>query len=248
MSRARGSGASAARQACGLERPSGPLAWSRARRLRIAQLLVEGLQGLFEHAAVWHGGRAAEVLGGAGAGELQRAALFPPQQFGFAETAHSGSRARCFLLLSFNRLGFPASGHDLRISQGPTPSPEPEPRAEYILLNSQQEARATVSVVPATRKDVVRIAALGDLHYSRSATPGTLQPLFAQITDAADVLVIAGDLTDFGLPDEARALARELTALKIPAVAVLGNHDYESNQQDEVKRILLDAGVVDARR
>jgi Icc-related predicted phosphoesterase len=101
-----------------------------------------------------------------------------------------------------------------------------------------------VPVVPATRKDVVRIAALGDLHYSRSATPGTLQPLFAQITDAADVLVIAGDLADFGLPDEARALARELAALKIPAVAVLGNHDYESNQQDEVKRILFDAGVV----
>ena len=76
--------------------------------LRIAQLLVEGLQGLFEHAAVRRGGRAAEVLGGAGAGELQRAALFPPQQFGFTQAAHSGSRARCFLLLSFNRLGFPA--------------------------------------------------------------------------------------------------------------------------------------------
>lgn len=95
-----------------------------------------------------------------------------------------------------------------------------------------------------TRKDVVRIAALGDLHYGRTAPPGTLQPLFAQISEAADILVLAGDLTDYGLPDEARALARELSALKIPAVAVLGNHDYESNQQEEVKRILLDAGVV----
>ena len=95
-----------------------------------------------------------------------------------------------------------------------------------------------------TRKDVIRIAALGDLHYGRSATPGTLQPLFAQISEAANILVLAGDLTDYGLPDEARALARELSALKIPAVAVLGNHDYESNQQEEVKRILLDAGVV----
>jgi Icc-related predicted phosphoesterase len=96
----------------------------------------------------------------------------------------------------------------------------------------------------ATRKDIVRIAAIGDLHYGRSAAPGTLQPLFAQITDAADILVIAGDLTDFGLADEARALARELATLKIPAIAVLGNHDCESNQQDDVKRILLDAGVV----
>jgi Icc-related predicted phosphoesterase len=101
----------------------------------------------------------------------------------------------------------------------------------------------TVAGVPATRKEIVRIAAIGDLHYSRLAAPGTLQSLFADITEAADILVIAGDLTDFGLVDEARALARELATLKIPAVAVLGNHDCESNQQEDVKRILLDAGV-----
>jgi len=95
-----------------------------------------------------------------------------------------------------------------------------------------------------TKKNIVRIAAVADLHYGRSITPGTLQPLFAQITEAADIVVMPGDLTDYGLPDEARALARELTALKIPAVCVLGNHDYESNQQDEVKKILLDAGLV----
>jgi Icc-related predicted phosphoesterase len=94
-------------------------------------------------------------------------------------------------------------------------------------------------------KDVVRVAALGDLHHGRTATAGSLQPLFSQITDAADVLVLCGDLTDYGLPEEARALARELTAsLKIPAVAVLGNHDYESNQQDEIRKIVADAGVV----
>src|SRR5918992_491301 len=94
-------------------------------------------------------------------------------------------------------------------------------------------------------KDIVRIAALGDLHYNRSATQGSLQPLFAQITESADVLVLAGDLTDYGLADEARALAREFTsALKIPAVAVLGNHDFESGEQDEVRRILGDAGIV----
>ena len=54
-------------------------------------------------------------------------------------------------------------------------------------------------------KDRVRIAALGDLHYSKSSPQGTLQALLAQITDAADILVVAGDLTDYGLPDEARA-------------------------------------------
>jgi Icc-related predicted phosphoesterase len=94
-------------------------------------------------------------------------------------------------------------------------------------------------------KDIVRIAAVGDLHYSRNATQGSLQPLFAQITESADVLVLAGDLTDYGLAEEARALAREITSgLKIPSVAVLGNHDCESGQHDEIRRILLDAGVV----
>jgi Icc-related predicted phosphoesterase len=97
----------------------------------------------------------------------------------------------------------------------------------------------------ASSKDVVRIAAIGDLHHGRNVVPGSLQPLFAQATEFADVLVICGDLTDYGLADEARALAREMTsALKIPSVAVLGNHDFESGQQAEIVKILSDAGVV----
>lgn len=97
----------------------------------------------------------------------------------------------------------------------------------------------------AAPKDVVRIAALGDMHYSRTATAGSLQPLFAQITESADVLVLCGDLTDYGLAEEARTLTREITsALKIPCVAVLGNHDYEAGQQDEIRKIVLDAGVI----
>ena len=96
----------------------------------------------------------------------------------------------------------------------------------------------------ASPKEIVRIAALGDLHYGKSATPGALQPLFAQITEDADILILCGDLTDYGLADEARALTKELTAtLRIPAVAVLGNHDYESGQQDTIKAILKDAGI-----
>ena len=93
-------------------------------------------------------------------------------------------------------------------------------------------------------KDVVRVAAIGDMHYSRSATAGLLQPLFAQITESADVLVLCGDLTDYGMAEEARALVREMSTLKIPSVAVLGNHDFESGQQEEIKKILIDAGVV----
>ena len=58
------------------------------------------------------------------------------------------------------------------------------------------------------------------------------------------MLLLCGDFTDYGLPDEARILARELSAsVKIPVIAVLGNHDYESDKQGEIRDILIDAGV-----
>lgn len=89
----------------------------------------------------------------------------------------------------------------------------------------------------------IRIAALGDLHYSRSSQ-GTLIPYLSHVHDHADVLVLCGDLTDYGLPEEAAILARDLqTAVRIPMVGVLGNHDYESGQQAEVTTILRDAGL-----
>jgi len=94
------------------------------------------------------------------------------------------------------------------------------------------------------QKEIVRLAAIGDLHYGRTTPAGSLQPLFAQIAESADILVLAGDLTDYGLAEEARALVKELTPAKIPIVAVLGNHDYESNQQAEILALLKDAGVV----
>ena len=89
----------------------------------------------------------------------------------------------------------------------------------------------------------VRIAAIGDLHVSKSSQ-GAFQPLFAQISGSADVLVLCGDFTDYGAPEEARILARELTnSVKIPVVAVLGNHDYESGKETEITQILRDSGV-----
>src|SRR5262249_10285225 len=93
-------------------------------------------------------------------------------------------------------------------------------------------------------RDSVPIAAIGDLHYGRSAPPGSLQPLFSQVNESADVFALCGDLTDYGLAEEMRAFVKELVpTVKIPVVAVLGNHDYESNQQDELAKILKDAGV-----
>src|SRR5688572_33198727 len=82
----------------------------------------------------------------------------------------------------------------------------------------------------------VRVAAIGDIHVSRHSQ-GAFQPLFTQISSSADVLVLCGDFTDYGLPDEARILARELTtAVNIPVIAVLGNHDYEGGKQHEIRR------------
>jgi Icc-related predicted phosphoesterase len=89
----------------------------------------------------------------------------------------------------------------------------------------------------------LRIAAIGDIHVSKHSQ-GAFQPLFTHITTNADVLVLCGDFTDYGLPDEARILARELTAgVKIPVIAVLGNHDFEGGKQGEIRDILTDAGV-----
>jgi Icc-related predicted phosphoesterase len=88
----------------------------------------------------------------------------------------------------------------------------------------------------------VRIAAVGDLHCSRSST-GAFQALFARVAESADVLAMCGDLTDRGQAEEARVLAKELQALKIPKVAVLGNHDFESDTAAEVVEILSASGV-----
>lgn len=91
--------------------------------------------------------------------------------------------------------------------------------------------------------DTIRIAAMSDVHYSRTSQ-GLLQGVFSQVAERADVLIIAGDLTDYGQPDEARVLARDLTSLvKIPIVGVLGNHDYESGEETLVRSILVDAGI-----
>jgi Icc-related predicted phosphoesterase len=90
--------------------------------------------------------------------------------------------------------------------------------------------------------EMVRVAAVADLHCTKTSQ-GAFQPLFAKIAETAEVLLIAGDLTDYGLPEEARVLARELTAVRVSVVAVLGNHDLESGKGEEVSQIFGDAGV-----
>jgi Icc-related predicted phosphoesterase len=88
----------------------------------------------------------------------------------------------------------------------------------------------------------VRVAAVGDLHCTRTSQ-GAFQALFAKISESADVLLLAGDLTDYGMPEEAAVLAKELQTLRIPAAAVLGNHDVESDKGGEVRKMMADAGL-----
>src|SRR3989442_10410341 len=94
--------------------------------------------------------------------------------------------------------------------------------------------------------DLLRVAAVGDVHCTKTSE-GTLQPLFAQMAECADVIALCGDLVDYGLPDEAHVLARELGGVvkaNMPVVAVLGNHDFEGGQPEVVKQILCDAGII----
>jgi len=88
----------------------------------------------------------------------------------------------------------------------------------------------------------VRFAAVGDLHVTKDSA-GSLRSFFAQAAEAADVLLLCGDLTDYGTAEEAHVLADELALVKVPVVAVLGNHDYESGTPEIVCETLTKAGV-----
>lgn len=83
----------------------------------------------------------------------------------------------------------------------------------------------------------LKIAAIGDIHV-RETSRGQYQPLFTEISEQADVLLLCGDLTDLGLMPEAETLVKELSSCTIPIIAVLGNHDYESDKQEEILRLL----------
>lgn len=89
----------------------------------------------------------------------------------------------------------------------------------------------------------MRIAAISDLHYSRSSR-GKLEDLLKAMSDSADVVALCGDLTDYGLKEEAEILAGDLQAyVHIPILGVLGNHDFESGTPEDVHSVMAEAGV-----
>ncbi|MFH8529686.1 metallophosphoesterase [Streptomyces tendae] len=89
----------------------------------------------------------------------------------------------------------------------------------------------------------IRVAAVGDIHMGPDSE-GLLRPAFETLSDCADLLLLAGDLTRHGTPQEARVVAREVRDLPVPVVAVLGNHDHHDERPEEVTAILRDAGAI----
>ncbi|MGH9503498.1 MAG: metallophosphoesterase family protein [Terriglobales bacterium] len=88
----------------------------------------------------------------------------------------------------------------------------------------------------------MRIGATADLHFF-APKYGVIQEQLAQVRDQADLLIVAGDLTNYGKPPEMEQLLNSLVRLRLPIVAVLGNHDYESGCQVELVRMMTEAGI-----
>jgi Icc-related predicted phosphoesterase len=88
----------------------------------------------------------------------------------------------------------------------------------------------------------MRIAATADLHFTAPRHNALLDQL-GRVRDSADVLVVAGDLTGSGLPEEMTPLLNVVVRARVPTVVVLGNHDYESGKQGELVQMMVQAGI-----
>lgn len=89
---------------------------------------------------------------------------------------------------------------------------------------------------------MIRMAAAGDVHFDRNSR-GKLSKHWLELEGKADLFLLAGDLTQVGHPEEAKPLAEDLAECPVPVFAVLGNHDYHMDQEEEIKRLLIEAGV-----
>lgn len=88
----------------------------------------------------------------------------------------------------------------------------------------------------------MRIAATADLHFSPK-NQSALREQLNKVREEADVLILAGDLTNYGQPSEMEPLLNALVRLRVPTVAVLGNHDYESGQEQELMKMMTAEGI-----
>jgi len=90
---------------------------------------------------------------------------------------------------------------------------------------------------------VIRVAAVGDVHYDRGCR-NRLKYFFEALNGRADLLVLTGDLTKSGLTEEAEVLADDLRGISVPVVAILGNHDYHQDQQQQIHEVLRAANIL----
>jgi Icc-related predicted phosphoesterase len=90
--------------------------------------------------------------------------------------------------------------------------------------------------------ETITVAAIGDLHVTENSV-APYREMFAEISRVADVLVLCGDLTNFGKTSEAGILAEDIRTCAIPVIGVLGNHDHECGQPEVVTEILHGAGM-----
>jgi Icc-related predicted phosphoesterase len=89
---------------------------------------------------------------------------------------------------------------------------------------------------------MIRVAAIGDVHFSEDSR-GRFRAQWERAHEVADVLLLAGDLTQHGDPAQAEVLAEELSGVQLPVVAVLGNHEYHEGHEAQVRRVLERSGV-----
>lgn len=89
---------------------------------------------------------------------------------------------------------------------------------------------------------MIRVAAVGDVHYGRHSR-ADLKAHFKSLPEHADMLMLAGDLTQSGAIEEAKALAMDLNEVRIPVIAVLGNHDFHQDRHDEIVKMFSDEGI-----
>lgn len=88
----------------------------------------------------------------------------------------------------------------------------------------------------------MRLAAVADIHLKTEDHEKNLHA-FLPVNDLADALVIAGDFTNHGLPEEMRTCLAVIEHIRIPIIGVLGNHDHENGHQDELGGMLRVSGV-----
>src|SRR5258707_9221038 len=111
------------------------------------------------------------------------------------------------------------------------------PNREPVLRKSRRRSRKAAS-----SDETMRIAATADLHFV-PANQAVLREQLDQVRNEADVLIIAGDLTNYGKPAEMEPLLNAIVRIRVPTIAVLGNHDFESGCEQELITMMTNAGI-----